>query len=54
VIVAAAVGIFIWLGVNARVPRLSMDFVWVAVLTAVMVIMVVVCGWGLWKRTRFC
>jgi glucose uptake protein GlcU len=53
VIVACAVGIFIWLGSNARVPTLNMDFAWVAVLTAVMIVTAVVCGWGLWKHTRF-
>jgi drug/metabolite transporter (DMT)-like permease len=54
VIVACAVGIFIWLGVNARVPTLSMDNLWVGLLTAVMVVTAAICGWGLWKRTRFC
>ena len=37
VIVAAAIGVFIWLGVNAQVPKLSMNLVWVAILTGVMV-----------------
>jgi hypothetical protein len=54
VIVACAVGIFIWLGVNARVPTLSMDFAWMGMLTIVMAIMATICAWGLWKRTRFC
>ena len=54
VIVACAVGIFIWLGVNARVPTLNMDNLWVSLLTAIMAVSAVICGWGLWKRTRFC
>jgi len=54
VIVGCAMGIFLWLGLKARVPTLSMDFFWVGVLSAVMVITAAVCGWGLWKRTRFC
>ena len=53
-IVACAVGVFIWLGLKARVPTLSMDFGWVTVLAALMVISAAVCGWGLWKQTRFC
>jgi drug/metabolite transporter (DMT)-like permease len=54
VIVGCAVGVFIWLGLKARVPTLSMDLYWVAALTAVMVITAAVCAWGLWKQTRFC
>ena len=53
VIVACAVGVFIWLGINARVPTLSMDFVWVAILTAVMIVTAAVCARGLWKHTGF-
>jgi drug/metabolite transporter (DMT)-like permease len=53
-IVGGAVGVFIWLGLKAHVPTLTMDFGWVAALTAVMVITAAICAWGLWKRTRFC
>lgn len=52
-IVAAAVGVFVWLGVNARVPELGMDFGWVGVLVAVLVGAAVLSGWGLWRATRF-
>ena len=51
VIIAAAV--FVWLGLMARVPTLSMNYFWVTVLSAFLVVTVAVCGWGLWKRTRF-
>jgi len=54
VIVGSAIGIFVWLGLKARVPTLSMDFFWVGVLSAVGIVSAAVCAWGLWKRTRFC
>ena len=53
VIVGCAVGVFVWLGLKARVPTLNMDFYWVAALTAIMMITAAVCAWGLWKQTRF-
>jgi len=52
-IVAAAVGVFLYLGVNARVPELGMDFGWVGVLVAVLAGAAVLSGWGLWRATRF-
>jgi len=53
VIVAAAIAVFIWLGVNAQVPTLSMNFTWIAVLSAVLVISASISSWVLWKATRF-
>jgi protein-S-isoprenylcysteine O-methyltransferase Ste14 len=53
VIVAAAVGLFIYLGVNAKVPALGMDFTWLSVLVLVLVLSALLSGWGLWKATRF-
>ena len=52
-IVAVAVGVFVYLGVNATVPALGMDFTWLNVLVAVLVAAALVGGWGLWKVTRF-
>jgi glucose uptake protein GlcU len=52
-IVAAAVGVFVYFGVNARVPSLGMDFSWLAVLVVVLVASALLAGWGLWKATRF-
>ena len=52
-LVAAAVGVFIYLGMNARVPALAMNFTWLAVLVAVLVAAALIGGWGLWKATRF-
>jgi glucose uptake protein GlcU len=53
-IVAAAVAVFVWLGKNATVPALSMDYRWLGVLLVVLVATAIGCGWGLWKSTRFC
>ena len=53
VIVACAVGIFLWLGTQARVPSLAMNLAWTAILSAVLVITAVVCAWKLWQATRF-
>jgi glucose uptake protein GlcU len=52
-IVAAAVGVFIYLGLNAKLPALGMDVAWLSALTALAVVTAAVCGWGLWKATRF-
>ena len=38
VILACALGIFVWLGFHARVPSLAMNLPWVGVLTAVLVV----------------
>jgi glucose uptake protein GlcU len=53
VILAAGVAAFIWLGVNARVPSLAMNFTWIAVLSALLAISASLCVWILWKTTRF-
>jgi glucose uptake protein GlcU len=52
-IVAAAVGVFIYLGVNARVPSLALNLTWVCILAVVLVITALLAGWGLWKATKF-
>jgi glucose uptake protein GlcU len=52
-IVMAAVGVFVYFGVNARVPSLGMDFSWLAALAVVLVASALLAGWGLWKATRF-
>jgi drug/metabolite transporter (DMT)-like permease len=52
-IVAAAVTIFLWLGLQAQVPPLEMNLVWTAALCVVLVFAAIGCGWLLWKRTRF-
>jgi len=52
-IVAAATGLFLWLGLNAVVPPLAMNLHWVAVLCAVLLIALLGGGWALWRQTRF-
>jgi glucose uptake protein GlcU len=53
VIVACAAGVFVWLGVQARVPALEMNLTWTAVLSLALVVTAAVCAWKLWKATRF-
>jgi glucose uptake protein GlcU len=52
-IIAAATGVFVWLGVGARVPPLAMNVHWIAALSAVLVLSLVAGTWSLWRRTRF-
>jgi drug/metabolite transporter (DMT)-like permease len=52
-ILAASVIVFVWLGMNARVPELAMNFAWVGVLAVILVASAVGCTWVLWKTTRF-
>lgn len=53
VILACAVGVFVFLGMQARVPELAIDRVWTAVLCVVLVVAAIACAWRLWKATRF-
>ena len=52
-IVAAAVGIFIILAVDAAPPALAMDLRWTWALGVVLAAALGVCGWLLYKTTRF-
>jgi Sugar transport protein len=52
-IIAAAVSIFIWLGRQAAVPPIAMNFYWLAALAMVLVITLGACAWALWKATKF-
>jgi glucose uptake protein GlcU len=53
VILACAVGVFLWLGINARVPALAMSFAWVGVLAVILLASAAAGGWLLWKTTKF-
>jgi glucose uptake protein GlcU len=53
-IVLTATGVFLWLGVRAVVPPLAMDLRWVAVLGGLLLLSLILGGWSLWRRTRFC
>ncbi|WP_165247651.1 GRP family sugar transporter [Paludisphaera soli] len=52
-IVAGALGIFVWLGLNASTPAIAMDLRWLAVLSALSLVFLAVGGTILWRRTRF-
>lgn len=52
-IIAAAVGVFIWLGSQAAVPPISMNFYWLGALGVILVLSLVACGWTLWRTTKF-
>ena len=52
-IIAVALGVFIWLGRNAAVPPIAMNFYWLAALAAVLVVTLGACCWSLWKTTKF-
>jgi hypothetical protein len=52
-IVAAAVGIFIWLAIGTERPPIAMNVFWIAGLMVGMLALLASCGWLLWKRTRF-
>jgi glucose uptake protein GlcU len=52
-ILLTATGVFVVLGVRAAVPPLAMSFRWIAVLSIVLALSLIVGGWSLWRRTRF-
>ncbi|MGH9395546.1 MAG: GRP family sugar transporter [Terriglobia bacterium] len=52
-IVAGAVGVFIWLARGTKLPPVKMDVSWTGVLMLSMLLLLVACGWLLWKRTKF-
>ncbi len=52
-ILIAAVGVFAWSAVGVRIPRLTMQFPPALALIAILIAVLVVCGWMLWKKTRF-
>jgi drug/metabolite transporter (DMT)-like permease len=52
-VVAAAIGTFVWFGMNAHGEPLPINVPWMLVLVALSLSFLVVCGWTLWKRTRF-
>jgi glucose uptake protein GlcU len=52
-IIAAAVGIFVWLGSQAALPPIAMNFSWLSGLAIILIGSIAACTWVLWKRTRF-
>jgi drug/metabolite transporter (DMT)-like permease len=52
-IVAAAVAIFIWLGIHARVPEIAMNRGWLLVLVVILAASLLYCGLRLRRQTGF-
>lgn len=52
-IVAAAVGVFVWLALGAERPPIAMNLIWLVTILVPSLAMLLACGWLLWKRTRF-
>ena len=53
-IVATAVGVFIWLAFQAKVQPIAVDLSWLVTLAAASLGLLLAGGIFLWKRTRFC
>lgn len=52
-ILAAAVGVFVWLGSNAHVPDLAMNLAWVGILSLLLLVSAIGAAWILWRSTKF-
>ncbi len=52
-VVLAAIGIFIWLALDAVRQEMAFSLPWMTVLAVVSIVTLVVCGTVLWRRTRF-
>jgi hypothetical protein len=52
-IIVAATGVFVWLGLHAVVPPIAMNMAWLALLSVVLVVSLMLAGWALWRNTRF-
>lgn len=52
-VIAAAVGVFVWLALQARKQAIAMNAGWMGLLIGASLVLLVVAGVLLWKRTRF-
>jgi drug/metabolite transporter (DMT)-like permease len=52
-VVAGAIGVFVWLGSGAERQSIAMNAAWMYVLIAASLALLAGCGWILWRRTRF-
>ena len=52
-VVSAATAIFVSFAAVAQVPRVALNWTWVAGLTLAMLVLLVSCGVALWRATRF-
>lgn len=53
VVVAAAIGVFVWLGWHTERQPLEVDLYWLGLLSAASAAALLAGGWMLWRRTRF-
>jgi hypothetical protein len=53
VIVLTAIGIFVWLAQGAAHQQMVVSLPWMIVLGVISLVLLVVCGIALWRRTRF-
>jgi hypothetical protein len=52
-VIAAAVGLFVWLGLQARRQAIAMNAGWMGLLIGASLVLLIVAGILLWRRTRF-
>jgi drug/metabolite transporter (DMT)-like permease len=52
-ILAGAIAVFAWLAIGAERQPITVDMTWLVVLSLLTLLFLLVCGWQLWKRTRF-
>ena len=53
VVIAAAVGAFVWLAAGAERQPIAINQGWMIILGAATLAFLIICGILLWKRTRF-
>jgi drug/metabolite transporter (DMT)-like permease len=53
VVVLAAAGVFVYLGLGAGRQEIALNWLWLSVLAIASLVFLVVCGMVLWRRTRF-
>ena len=52
-VVLVALGIFIYLALVSKSQAVAVNGMWMAILSTATLVLLVACGWLLWKRTRF-
>ena len=51
--VAAALGVFLWLAMSATLQPIAVSVPWIVILSVATLVFLVVSGTMLWRRTRF-
>jgi drug/metabolite transporter (DMT)-like permease len=52
-VAASALALFIWLAIGAEAAPIHANPIWMAILIAATLVLLFVCGYALWRRTRF-